>query len=402
MIDSTFFTTNRRRLQELLPGGLVVMTAYSQMQRGNDMAFMFEPEANFWYLTGISEPEWLMIMDFANNTTWLVQPDMTESQRIFDGGLEVSDAIKTSGIRKVITMSEADTLLRTLAKKHSLVCTTSQPSFADSLPFTLNPAHMKLWQKLERLFPKVQSCNKDLAQLRAIKQPIEIQAIQKAISLTQKAFDHVNTHINEYRYEYEIEADMSHIFRHTKAAYHAYDPIVAAGKNAVTLHYVKNNTKLKKGQLVLIDVGARVEGYAADITRTYAHGIATKRQIAIHGAVEHAHKEIISLLKPELPVKEYLDSVQKIMHNAIKEVGLERKDDMDALSTYFPHAISHGLGVDVHDELGRPKVFKEGMVLTVEPGIYIQSEQIGVRIEDDILITKNGHKNLSKQLPTNL
>ncbi len=149
-----------------------------------------------------------------------------------------------------------------------------------------------------------------------------------------------------------------------------------------------------------MDVGAFYGGYAADISRTYVKGEPTKRQAAVHQAVEVAHHRIIKLIEPMLSVEEYQRSVDKIMKEALDSIGLQSDDT--GLRKYFPHAISHGLGIDVHDSLGAPKYFETNMVLTVEPGIYIPEENIGVRIEDDILVTANGRKNLSAALSTGL
>ena len=175
---------------------------------------------------------------------------------------------------------------------------------------------------------------------------------------------------------------------------------MASGKNALTLHYSKNNDSLPKNGLVLIDAGARYKGYCTDITGTYAIGASTERQKAVHAAVEKAHHAIIALLGPGKSVKEYHEQVDAIMIDALKSLGLYNKPE--DYRKYFPHAISHGLGIDVHDPLGNPTHFQPGMVLTVEPGIYIPEEKIGVRIEDDILITQTGIENLSGDLPTGL
>lgn len=400
-MNADFFTANRKKLLEKLPGSLIVLTAYSLMQRTNDIEAFFEQESNFWYLTGIEEPNWWVIIDGLQNTTWLVMPNMPVSQRIFNGALSPEDATKISGIKKVIEESEADILLRKLAKRHSVAYVGTQPSYADSFHFTHNPAQAKLKQKMERIVSSVQSCNKELTKLRAIKQPVELSAMQKAIDITNTTLENIYKHLSNYKYEYEIEADITSSFRRSGAR-HGYDPIVAAGNNATVLHYVQNNSKLAKRQMILFDVGAKVNGYSADISRTLAYGKPTKRQIAVHSAVERAQQEIIALLRPGLSLQEYSDKVQNIMAREIASLGLAAEDDTDGQRKYFPHAIGHGLGIDVHDELGRPRVLEEGMVLTVEPGIYIPEEKIGVRIEDDILITKTGHKNMSKRLPTSL
>jgi Xaa-Pro aminopeptidase len=152
----------------------------------------------------------------------------------------------------------------------------------------------------------------------------------------------------------------------------------------------------------VIDIGARINGYAADVTRTYAIK-PSKRQQAVHAAVQNVHQRIIELLKPGLLVADYARTVDEIMKDALQTLGLlDRRDDETTYRKYFPHAVSHGLGVDVHDRLGSPRYFEPGMVITVEPGIYIPEEGIGVRIEDDILITETGHDNLTRKLSTDL
>ena len=402
-MNATFFTYNRQAIAEKLDGGLVVLTAYTRMQRQNDAAHAFDQEANFWYLAGIDEPDWQLIVDGMQHKSWLIAPDISDVHRVFDGSLDETEAKVVSGVDAVVSFDEGQRLLRQLAKKHSVVWSVEHPRYAHSFNFALNPQITKHLASLERTFGKVRSCNKELAELRAIKQPEEIVAIKKAIAVTADAFRQVHDTIASYTYEYEIEAAFTQYFRSHAAQGHAYDPIVASGKNACTLHYAKNAQRVKRQQLILMDVGARINGYAADITRTYAKTSATKRQIAVHRAVEEAHHAIIDLIRPTMTVDAYHEAVMKIMTEAIASLGLIHKgSDDDAVRRYFPHAVSHGLGIDVHDSLAGPRYFKENMVLTVEPGIYIPEEGIGVRIEDDVLVTAGGHTNLSARLSTGL
>lgn len=401
-MNADFFSFNRNQLAAKIPGALFVLTSYTAMQRSNDTSFPFEQEANFWYLTGIEAADWLIVYDASQDTSWLVAPSIDEAHMLFEGSLSYETAKKLSGVKKIIEHRELDALLRQLAKKHSIVYTVDQPTYADHFNFVLNPSLKKNRQRLERIFPTVQSCRKELASLRSIKQPQEIRLIQKAVDRTTQAFNVVHKNMQTYNYEYEIEADFTHFFRSNGTMGHAYDPIIGSGLNACTLHYTQNNAKLKKPQLVLMDVGARVNGYAADITRTLAFGVATKRQREVHKAVRNASEQIISSIQPGMLIEEYSSMVDSVMLEAIVSLSLAGASDKAALRKYFPHAVSHGLGIDVHDELGQPKTFREGMVLTVEPGIYIPEENIGVRIEDDILITKNGHRNLSAKLSTSL
>ncbi|HET8883923.1 MAG TPA: Xaa-Pro aminopeptidase [Candidatus Saccharimonadales bacterium] len=402
-MQSTFFRKNRYNFSQSVHGGVAVFAAYAQMQRGNDMAHAFEQEANFWWLTGIESADWWLIIDGTRGKSWLVAPQISESHQIFDGSLGAGDAIEISGVDAVISHDEAMTLLRDLSKKHSVAYALGEQPHAEHLDFTLNPAIKAVRDVVSRIFNSVQDCRKELAQLRAIKQPDEIIAMKKAINVTINAFERVKKQLPDCTHEYHIEAEFSHYFRTHGARGHAYDPIVAAGKNACTLHYTANSQKLKKQQLILLDIGVRMSGYAADITRTYAYGEPTKRQVQVHYAVQSAQREIIALLQPNLSVEQYQRDVDAIMTEALMGLDLmASRDDMASFRKYFPHAISHGLGVDVHDSLGGPAFLQPGMVLTVEPGIYIPEEGIGVRIEDDILITPTGHTNLSGHLSTDL
>lgn len=392
-----FFASNRKKLQTLIKAEVIVLAGHTAMQRSNDMS-SFEQEANFWYLTGIDAADWWLIIDPKKSR--LVMPDIDEIHQIFEGGLTAAEAKQISGVDEVVTNGEGKSLLKELAETYKTVATLEKDPRAKHYNFALNPAPQKLRQQVKKLFKEVSDCRLELAKLRAIKQPEEIEAIKKAVELTVGAFEIVKANLSRYQYEYQVEADFTNVFRGNGARGHAYDPIVASGKNACTLHYVRNEDPLRSDELILLDIGARVDGYAADITRTYSLGKSTERQTAVHRAVESAHKEIIDLLRPGLKIHEYQEKVDEIMKSKLKELGLLKKPE--DYRKYFPHAISHGLGVDVHDALGRPDEFKEGMVLTVEPGIYIPEEGIGVRIEDDILITKTGYENLSASLSTSL
>lgn len=398
-----FFKQNRAQLVSKLDSGVVVLSAYHQMQRGNDAAFGFEQEANFWYLTGIEVADWTLIIDGQHNKSWLVAPDVDVTHQIFDGSLSWDTAKKISGVDEVIPKTEANDLLRQLAIRQKVVYTLEADPHAAFYDFVVNPAGQQTTKLLKKIFSEVRDCRLDIAKLRAIKQSVEIDAIKKAIELTSAAFSEVKDMLPSLQYEYQVESEFSYRFRNAGAFGHAYDPIVASGSSAVTLHYNANNQPLQKDSLLLLDIGARVDGYAADITRTYSVGRSSARQVTVHAAVERAQQDIIELLKPGLSVKEYNASVDHIMQDALIDLGLlKTRSDTKTYRTYFPHAISHGLGIDVHDSLGGPTEFIPGMVLTVEPGIYIPEEGIGVRIEDDILITGTGYENLSGSLLTSL
>jgi len=401
VITSNFHQQNRQKIIHATKGGLIVLSAYSLMQSSNDLAHIFTQEANFWYLTGINEPDWQVIIDGTRGKCWLVRPCISDSHQIFDGSLPDDLASEISGINDIISQNEAMDMLRNLSKSHSVVHTLGNHPDARYFDFHLNPAPKKLYKDLERLFSDVQDCRQELSKIRAIKQPEEIAAIKKAIKLTVEAFIEVKHRLPTFTYEYEVEAEFAYHFRKNGATGFACDPIIASGKNACTLHYDSNNAKFKKHDLVLMDICVRLGGYASDISRTYpTDDQPTKRQKAVHTAVDNARRQIIDLIHPGLSILEYQKSSDKIMKNTLEELGL--MSSQGDFRKYFPHAISHGLGVDVHDSLGRPNILLPGMILTVEPGIYIPKDGIGIRIEDDILVTETGCDNLSAALSTEL
>ena len=397
-MNADFFTNNRAALATRLGGGaLVVVTGYGEMQRTGDTAHLFEQEANFWYLTGIESPDWQLIM--VGKKAWLVAPELDEIKITFDGSLAPQEATRISGIKEIISKNDALALLRQLRRQHSVVYVPQvNRHLQEYTHFFFNPTLQKAERQLEMVFERIVDCTRDLAQLRAIKQPEEIKAIQKAIDITAEAFSALAASLPKLQYEYEAEATMSYEIRRRGAAGHAYSPIVAGSHHACTLHYVANNDRLNKKHMLLMDVGAKYNGYAADITRTYMAHQPTKRQQAVYDAVLKAQGECIKLVKPGVSFADFQDRVDEIMTEAVTSLGFKADD----LHEYFPHAIGHGLGIDVHDSLGGLEHMKPGMVITVEPGIYIEEEGIGVRIEDDILVTELGHKNLSARISKDL
>lgn len=389
-MNSDFFIANRARLCAALEGGVVLVSAYDKMQLSHDMAAPFVQESNFWWLTGLELPGWRLFIDTKTGESALIEPRLSSTEKIFESYYSREEAFHISGVSNFISETEVG---GKLAGKKVYVL---RPPSKKELQCEPNPAVGVTWKFAKKISHEISDVQPILARLRAIKQPQELAAIESAIDVTVAAFERIGLLLPSLSTEAEVAAEFTYDFMRQGAA-HAYDPIVAAGKNACTLHYVKNDSALEG--LVLLDIGARIGGYSADITRTYAYAEPTARERAVHGAVARAHTEIIQLLRPGLVVKEYLSKVDTIMQRALVSLGLmEDMQDEERYRRYFPHAISHGLGVDVHDSLGRAEVFQEGMVLTVEPGIYLPKERIGVRIEDNILITASGCRNLSERL----
>lgn len=396
-MNALLYSDRRRQLLQAIHAGYAV-TAFDAMQQTNDSAAPFIQEASFYYLTGINEPGWQLFVTKEGVET-LLAPEISETHRIFDGGISNDQATQISGVLSVLSAKAATVFKENFFASEKSVGVIGPDPYESHHSFSMNPAPKALFETVKKHSSETIEIRKPLAQLRAIKSEDEIKAIRQAITYTNDAFSLTKKKLQTLAYEYSVEAEFSYAFR-SAGVVHAYEPIVASGKNACTLHYQKNSDQLPENGLILLDIGARYEGYAADITRTYAIGAPSDREIAVHAAVEKAHHEIIDLITPGYSVKEYHEAVDVIMRRALEELSLLKKED--DYRTYFPHAISHGLGLDVHDSLGGPKVFEPGMVLTVEPGIYIPEEGIGVRIEDDILVTETGHENLSAGLPTSL
>lgn len=400
MIDAATFIARRTQFRIQRDGMPLVLTAYDELQLSADMAAPFRQQSAFLWMTGITQPGWRYME--VSDTEYLIRPNVSETQALFDGSLSTDDASRCSGISNVIGWKEARMLLKEAARTHQKVHSLGADPYETYHSFTPNSAQASLNKQLLRIFTEIEDCWPVMKKLIAIKDRAALAATEQAIEVTMRAFTNVKQALsaNEYHYEYEIDADVFHTFRSAGTEGEAYDSIVASAGNACTLHYATNNMPLPDNGLVLIDAGALIDGYAADITRTYAVGTPTQRQRAVHAAVETAHRAIIASLKPGVSFESYEKKVDEEMKGALAGLGLLGKPS--DYRTYFPHAISHGLGLDVHESLGGHKEFVPGMVLTVEPGIYIPEEGIGVRIEDNILITETGHINLSGALPTSL
>jgi Xaa-Pro aminopeptidase len=403
-ITSEFFANNRARLKKLFTGTApIVVTANGLLQRSGDSAFPFRQDSSFWYLTGINDPDILLVMD--KDKEYLVVPARSASREAFDGSLNHVSLTDTSGISEILDEKTGWKMLSGRLKKAKHVATlAAAPSYVEAHGMFVNPARARLIKKLraENNGLDLLDLRQHMTRLRMVKQAPEISAIQQAIDLTVKGFAQVKRSIGSYENEYEIEARLTGLFK-KNGRDHAYQPIIAAGGNACTLHYVANSGRITPQDMVLIDVGADVNGYAADISRTYAaNNEPSKRQTQVWKAVIEVQDFAMSLLKPGTLIPEYEKKVEAFMGEKLRELGLIKTIDHDTVRKYYPHATSHFLGLDVHDAADYQRALEADMILTVEPGIYIPEEQIGVRIEDDVLITDEGLRNLSEKLPREL
>lgn len=406
IFTSDFFIQNRARLRLLADeNALVVMTANGLQQRGGDSPFPFHQDGNFWYLTGINEPDIILVMDGSDE--YVIIPGKKGWGEAFDGVVDTAELARVSGITQIYNEDEGWQNLGTRIKENNKLYSLEAPApYIEAYGMYTNPARLRLidrlktsWQGLEMM-----DIRPHLVSLRMIKQPVEIQAIQRAIDITIDGLRAVTAPnaLKKYAYEFEIEGDLTRAFRTVDASGHAFAPIVAAGKRGCTLHNVDNSGELHSSDLLVLDVGAEVSHYAADITRTVALGEPSYRQQQVFDAVIATQQYALTLLRPGAVLKEYEAKVEVFMGKKLQELGLIEVISHETVRKYYPHSTSHFLGLDVHDVGDYSRPLEAGMVLTCEPGIYIPEESIGVRIEDDIIITIDGHIVLSDALPRHL
>lgn len=399
-MDAAFFTRNRARLREQLQkDSFVAFAGFGAMQKDVDQPFPFQQDANFWYLTGVEEPDWQVILDTDSGEEWLVAPSLNSYQLVFDGGLSHAQAATRSGIAKVISRQQAKPIMsRLLAAKKSVY--TIVPKARRVYGFQQNQAQRRFMAQLKG--PERLDMSLIMARLRAVKSQAEINAIQAAVDITVQGITATLKEVGQYSHEHEVDAKLYYEFRR-RGATHGFEPIVASGKKTCILHAPPATDPLH--DWLLLDVGARIHGYTADITRTIPLRPPTDRQVAIYQAVQRMHDHFLTLLKPGASTTQVLmKEAYPFVAQELVGLGLIKKPLLNAKNTFkfMPHGITHGLGIDVHDPLGQPEFFLEGMVLTDEVGVYIPEEGFGVRIENDIVITADGARNMSANLPISL
>lgn len=404
---SDFFAGNRARLRQLFTGTApIVLTANGLLQKAGDEPYAFHQDRSFWYLTGIDEPGVVLVMD--KNKEYLIVPSREAVREAFDGAIDTETVARVSGIKDVLNEKEGWKQLSLRLKRVQHVATLSAPpKFIEFWDMYTNPARAELIQRIKEIQPSVEflDLKQHLFRMRMVKQPLEIEALQAAIDVTIDALKEVSRsgNLSRYGFEYEMEADITHGFRKRGAAGHAFEPIVASGKHACTLHHFANNGPMASDELVVVDIGAQVDHYAADISRTYAvGGKPSRRQQQVYDAVREAQDYAFSLLKPGVVLRDYEKQMEQFVGEKLRELGLIKSITHEAVRKFFPHATTHFLGLDAHDAGDYEHPLEPGVVVVAEPGIYIPEENIGVRLEDDLVITAEGNTILSARLPRTL
>jgi Xaa-Pro aminopeptidase len=318
---SDFFSGNRSALQKAVGEEVpIVVAANGLLQRAADTGFPFQQDSNFWYLTGLDEPDIVLYMYEA--AEYLILPPRTHVQNLFDGEVSAAGLRKRSGIKKVYEHDEGwAKLMALLGKKRRVATVTPSPAFVPQIGLYTNPAKSRTLREIRKAYPNIGliDLRKHLRDLRMVKQNPEIGAIRQAVKITCDAFSSVQQ--REYSQEYQLEADLTQMFRGCGARGHAYEPIVAAGLNACTLHYINNSDKIAKSP-VLVDAGAEVEHYAADITRTWVQGTPSDRQAAVIDAVKSALDYGTGLLKPGVSFADCEKKIRKQIGRELHKLGL--------------------------------------------------------------------------------
>lgn len=398
-IPQDVFAERRRRLARSLKVDTVIISAHIQLQKSRDEVYPFMQETNFLYLTGINEPGWVLVMDLKKGKEWLIQPKREMVHALFYGSFEAERVIARSGVEQVLENRQGWQAVKELKTKKIGVLLPS-PSYIQIYEMFTNPTRRMVLQKVKRLHPdaKYESVGEAISAMRRVKDKYEQKLIQNAIDITGAVLNPIMKNIGMYKYEYEIEADVAYGFRKHQAK-EGYHSIIAAGKNTTQLHYNTYGGKIAKNDMILFDIGAMKDNYMADISRTLPHGgVFSPRQVEIYAAVLDTMEFAFSLLKPGITHREYETEVEQYIGDHMLRLGIIKNLKRKSIRYYFPSYTSHGLGLDVHDSLGLDDPLEPGVIMTVEPGIYIPEEGIGVRIEDEVMITKSGMVNMSENI----
>ncbi|MCU0388537.1 MAG: aminopeptidase P N-terminal domain-containing protein [Chitinophagaceae bacterium] len=415
-LNSKIFIQNRQRfIKKMKPNSIAVFNSNDEVPSNGDALYRFQQNSDLYWLTGI-EQEDTMVVFYPDNpdpkyreVLVLVRPN--ELKEKWDGKrLRAEEGIAISGIQKVVWLDSIDGLLQQwIHLADTIYLNTNENDRKGTL---LETRDYRYAQQMKLRFPlhNYERSARLMKELRAIKTKEEVDVLKIAIDITHKAFRRVMNFVKPGVFEHEIEAEIVHEFLRNRAKGEAYGSIIASGDRARTLHYVSNNEECKSGELLLMDFGANYGGYCADLTRTIpVNGKFTKRQKEVFDACLHLHNYAKTILKPGISIVDYTNKVGDEATKQFLKIGLLKREDVknenrDELETrpfrkYLYHGISHHLGVDVHDLGTRTEPIKPGMLFTIEPGIYIEEEKMGIRIENNVWITKSGNIDLFKGIP---
>lgn len=412
-LNPEIFIKNRERfVSKMQRNAIAIFVSNDEVSSNGDAIYNFKQNSDLFWLSGISQEDSMVIL-FPDNpdpkyreVLVLVRPN--ELKEKWDGKrLRTNEATAISGMKTIVWLDSLEGLLQPWIHIADNIYLDSNEN--DRKSNLLRTREYRFIDEMKSRYPLHNYCRaaKILKELRGIKTAQEVEVLQQAIDITDNTFRRILQFIKPGVMEYEIEAEIYHSFLSQRATGPAYTMILASGDRARTLHYISNNAECKEGELILMDFGAEYGGYCADLSRTVpVSGKFGRRQKTVYNACLHLHDYAKSILKPGISIVNYTDKVGEEATQQFLKIGLLKKTDVKnedpenrAYRKYLYHGISHHLGVDVHDLGTRTEPIKAGMVFTVEPGIYIEDEQMGVRIENNLWITRNGNKDLMKHIP---
>jgi len=412
-IDVQLFIENRDRFRShLLPNSLAIFNSADEYPRNGDQNFKFRQNSDFFYMSGIDQEQSILVIfpdsPLEKYREILFLRETNDHIAVWEGHKYTKDeATSTSGIKTVLWLDSFPAVLKELMLHAGNVYLNANenPRNATEVP----DRDLRFSKDLKEKFPNhtIQRSAPIMLKLRTIKSKIEIGLLQNACDITAKAFQRVLAFTKPGVMEYQIEAEITHEFLWNRADGHSYYPIIASGGNACILHYIENNRECIDGDLLLLDFGCEYANYAADLSRTIpVNGKFTPRQKEVYNAVLRVMKQAIQMLRPGTTIDTYHAAVCKLMEAELVGLGLFTAEDLKnqdparpLFMKYYPHGTTHFLGLDVHDIGYKQLTFQPGMVFTCEPGIYIPEEGLGVRIENDILITEGAPFDLMADIP---
>jgi Xaa-Pro aminopeptidase len=412
-LNPDIFIQNRKRyVNRLSKNSIAIFNSNDELPLNGDSMHKFKQNSDLYWLTGIEQEDTMMVF-FPDNPDAkyreilvIVRPN--EMKEKWDGHrLRITEAQNISGIHTVVYLDSLDTMLQPWIHLAENIFLNSNEN--DRKGSNIAVRDYRYAQEMRARYPlhNYKRSASIMKELRAIKSAEEVEVMQKAIDITDITFRKLLQVIQPGVMEYEIHAEIIHSFLMQRATGEAYGSIIASGNNARVLHYVENCRECKDGDLILMDFGAEYGNYAADLSRTVpVNGKFTKRQKTVYNACLHLHKYAAGILKPGISIVDYTEKIGDEATDVFQKIGILNKADVKnenpndrAYRKYLYHGISHHLGIDVHDLGTRTESIKAGMVFTIEPGIYIEEEQMGIRIENNFWITKNGNKDLMKNIP---
>ncbi|MBI2270651.1 MAG: aminopeptidase P family protein [Bacteroidetes bacterium] len=412
-IDNKLFIENRKHFaKKLKANSLAVFNSNDIMPTSADGTMPFVQDADIFYLSGIDQEESILVIfpdaKSEENREILFLKETNDHIAIWEGHKYTKEeATAASGIRTVYWLSQFKTVFKTLMSHcQNVYLNTNEHTRAVAEVETREDRFIK-WCKEYYPVHNYKRAAPLMHELRAIKSKAEIELIQKACDITGKGFRRLLGFVKPGVWEYEIEAELSHEFIRNRSRGFAYGPIIASGSSANVLHYIDNNKQCKNGEVILLDVAAEYANYASDLTRCLpVSGKFSKRQKSVYNAVLRVQRAAIKMMKVGNTLEKLNREVGDVMQEELiklrllKGSAVKKQDPRNPLyKKYFMHGTSHYMGLNVHDVGDFSRPFEEGMVLTCEPGIYIRAEKLGIRLENDILITKKGPVDLMKNIP---